>query len=165
MLALLAKLQRRSLDQLLKIGQQTTNLRRNLILPLCGITEVAKPKFKTLTLVGHDLFAGSFQSLVTDEAARRDSLKKTTFDQDKEQGKGQPFHDFPRPRGRRGGRNRSAKRQRVSAPPSATAAAATAAATAALPTVLLPRVLGLRQQDLQQQALHPKPRQGYQGGG
>ena len=38
MLALLAKLQRRSLDQLFKISQQTTNLRRNLILPLCGIS-------------------------------------------------------------------------------------------------------------------------------
>ena len=118
MLAIQAKFQRRALDQFFKISQQSTNLRRNLILPLCGIPEVAKARFKALTLVGHDLFAGSFQDLVTSEAARRDSYKKTTdsfqktsCDLEKDQVPAQPFRDTPR-RGRHGGRTGSTRRQR-----------------------------------------------------
>ena len=118
MIAIQTKFQRRALDQFFKISQQSTNLRRNLILPLCGIPEVAKARFKALTLVGHDLFAGSFQDLVTSEAARRDSYKKTTdsfqktsCDLEKDQVPAQPFRDTPR-RGRHGGRSGNSRRQR-----------------------------------------------------
>lgn len=79
MISLLSKLQRRSLDQHLRVSLQTIHLRRKHILPLCDIPEVAMQRFQSLTLVGDDLFASAFQETVTDEAERRDALKKTTF--------------------------------------------------------------------------------------
>ena len=75
MLSTLAKLQRRSLDQHLRVSLQAINVRRNLILPLCGVPEVAMQRFQALTLVGDDLFAGAFQQTITNEAERRDALQ------------------------------------------------------------------------------------------
>ena len=100
MLSTLAKLQRRSLDQHLRVSLQAVNLRRNLILPLCGIPEVAMQRFQSLTLVGDDLFAGVFQQTIANEAERRDALQKTTFTESSSAGRsGRPFRGYPRGRG------------------------------------------------------------------
>ena len=100
MLSTLAKLQRRSLDQHLRVSLQAVNLRRNLILPLCGIPEVAMQRFQSLTLVGDDLFAGVFQQTIANEAERRDALQKTTFTESSPAGRsGRPFRGYPRGRG------------------------------------------------------------------
>ena len=100
MLSTLAKLQRRSLDQHLRVSLQAVNLRRNLILPLCGIPEVAMQRFQSLTLVGDDLFAGVFQQTIANEAERRDALQKTTFTEGSPAGRaGRPFRGYPRGRG------------------------------------------------------------------
>ena len=80
MLAMLAKLQRRSLAQHLRVSIQSTFLQRDRILPFCGIPEVALQRCQTLQAARWSgLFAGAFQSTFTNEASRRDTLLKTTF--------------------------------------------------------------------------------------
>ena len=79
MLGMLAKLSRRCMDQFLRVSFHATRLRRSRVLPLLGLPEIARQRFRALSPVGSDLFGGVFQATVSNEAERVKALKETTI--------------------------------------------------------------------------------------
>ena len=137
MLGMLAKLSRRCMDQFLKVSFHATRLRRARVLPLLGLPEIARQRFRALSPVGSDLFGGAFQATVSNEAERVKALKETTIPSLTHlSGRTNPFRGAPsrqsgdrregRPsgaKGRSGGGQQRRRGGRTGSAPSATAPA------------------------------------------
>ena len=114
MLGMLAKLSRRCMDQFLRVSFHATRLRRAQILPLLGLPEIARQRFRALSPVGSDLFGGAFQATVSNEAERVKTLKETTIPSlSSFSGRSNPFRGDPsrQASGRREGRPAGARGQ------------------------------------------------------